>query len=549
MLGRPTRRILWVAVVSTAVLASCRGNDEAARETGSPGAVSTPVSGGIAVLGSISDVDSWNEYLSREAFANSILRRIYLRLAREDGEDPSTEPGFEPELAESWEIAHDGLSITFRLRDTSWSDGQPVTSNDVRFTWLAQTHPDVAWAGASSKEFITDVEVVDPRTVIFHFDRVYPYQMIDAIDGGILPEHVFGKVPFDAWHSHPWSEAKIASGPFLLEQHRPNEEIVLVRNPRYYGVDDIHLDGFVVRIVPDAINLLTQLRSGNIDYMENIQPRDAEAVDEDGDTSLLPFDSPGYHYIGWNGAREPFDDPEIRRALTMAIDRQAIVEELLYGFGRVSAGPWPSHRWGADPGLEPLPYDPGAAKRILADRGYRLRNGVLEKDGHPFSFTMTTNAGNRVREEVLVKVQAQLARLGIEVELEPLEMGAFRKKVGSGDYDSYVGGWVFAGKTELKVLFDSQAVPPNGLNMVAYRSGDVDRLLGHIGNAETHAQLQPVLFEIQRQIHRDQPYTFLFESKRLAGVGRRLEGVGIDAPADPLRFLERAWMHVKTAAR
>ncbi len=545
MLARSKRWIAVVAALSLVALASCSGEHDPAAPPASP----APVAGGIAVLGSISDVDSWNEYLSRQAFANSVLRRIYLRLARDGSEHPSAQPIYEPELAESWEVANDGRSITFRLRKAQWSDGWPITAEDVRFTWTAQTHPDVAWAGVSSKEFITDVEVVDPRTVTFHFDRVYPYQMTDAIDGGILPAHVFGEVPFDAWNTHPWSEVRIASGPFILEEHRPNEAIVLVRNPRYYAADEIYLDGFVVRVVPDAVNLLTQLRSGNIDYMENILPRDAERVGSDRDTSLLPFDYPSYHYIGWNGTREPFDDPEIRRALTMAIDRDAIVEELLYGFGRVSAGPWLSFRWGADPDLEPLPYDPDGAKRILADRGYRLQNGVLVKDGRPFAFTMTTNAGNRVREEVLVKVQAQLARLGIEVELRPLEMGAFRKKVGSGDYDAYVGGWVFAGKTELKVLFDSSSTPPNGLNMVGYRSGDVDRLLGRIGDAETHAELQPILFEIQRQIHDDQPYTFLFESQRLAGVSRRLEGVGIDAPADPLRFLERAWMHVKTAAK
>ena len=544
----PATQQRWISVVaalSLAVLASCGGADE----PGSPPPSPAPAAGGIAVLGSISDVDSWNEYLSRQAFANSVLRRIYLRLARDGGEDASARPVYEPELAESWETAEDGRSITFRLRKAQWSDGRPITALDVRFTWTAQTHPDVAWAGVSSKEFITDVEVVDARTVRFHFDRVYPYQMTDAIDGGILPAHVFSEVPFAAWATHPWSEVRIASGPFVLEEHRVGEEIVLVRNPRFYAADEVYLDGFVVRVVPDAVNLLTQLRSGNIDYMENVLPRDAERVGTDGGTSLLPFDYPSYHYIGWNGAREPFDDPEVRRALTMAIDREAIVEELLYGFGRVSAGPWLSFRWGADPDLEPLPYDPGGAKRILADRGYRLQDGVLVKDGRPFAFTMTTNAGNRVREEVLVKVQAQLARLGIEVALQPLEMGAFRKKVGTGDYDAYVGGWVFAGKTELKVLFDSSSAPPDGLNMVAYRSGDVDRLLGRIGDAATHGELQPILFEIQRQIHEDQPYTFLFESQRLAGVSARLENVGIDAPADPLRFLERAWMDVKTAAR
>ena len=130
---------------------------------------------------------------------------------------------FAPELAQSWETSEDGLMLTFRLREAFWSDGKPITAGDVRFTWQAQTSPDVPWIGAESKQMIRDVEVIDDRTVTFHFERAYPYQFVDAIEGGIVPQHVFGRVPFERWKDHDWSQARVGSGPFVLHEHRPGQ--------------------------------------------------------------------------------------------------------------------------------------------------------------------------------------------------------------------------------------------------------------------------------------------------------------------------------------
>jgi peptide/nickel transport system substrate-binding protein len=528
-----------LAVSMLLFAAACGGGDQPVASA----TPETPVGGGTVVLGSISDVDNWNEYLSRQAFANTVQRRIFQRLAREQQGDLQAPPTFEPELAESWKRSADGLAITFVLRDAVWSDGEPITAEDVRFTWTAQTNPDVAWVGAGSKAFITDVEVVDPKTVVFRFDRSYPFQTADAIDGGIVPEHVFGKVPFDQWRTHDWSSTRIASGPFMLDEYLPAEEIRLVRNPRYQAASTPYVDAAVIRVVPDAANLLTQLLTGGVDYMENVPPRDAARVRSSEATALIAFDYPRYDYIGWNAARAPFDDPEVRRALTMAIDRRALVDDLLYGFGGVSAGPWPSFRWGADPDIEPWPYDPDEARRRLADLGFRPGDdGVLERDGRRLAFTMTTNAGNRVREDVLVKVQEQLRRIGVEVDLLPMEMGAFVQKNVTGEFDAYVGGWVFLGKIELKPLFDSASAYPRGFNVVAYHSEAVDGLLERLGEADSYVTLEPILHDLQRRIHEDQPYTFLYEAERLAGLSRRLHGVRIDTPADPLAFLESAWL-------
>jgi peptide/nickel transport system substrate-binding protein len=191
-----------------------------------------------------------------------------------------------------------------------------------------------------------------------------------------------------------------------------------------------------------------------------------------------------------------------------------------------------SYTWGADRAIEPWPYSSDEALRLLESRGYRRReaDGVLERDGEPLRLTLTTNAGNRLRESVQVKIQEQLGRVGVEVELQPLEMRTFVHRNLSGEFDAYVGGWSVSGRV-LRELFGSESTPPTGANVVAYSNPDVDRLLDELEGARSWREMKPVL-----------SYTFLYEMRRLAAAGPRLRGVSIDHPLDPLAHLERDWV-------
>lgn len=536
------RRSVGAGALGLVVLAGVAG---CAGSTARPTADETPHRGGTVVLGSVADVDTWNEYVSQQAFAGGLLRRLFLRLAQETGRGLESADGFEPLLAASWDASPDGLSLTFHLRDARWSDGTPLSADDVRFTWEAQTSPAVPWVGAASKARITDVEVLDPRTVRFRFDGRYPYQLADAVEGGIVPRHVFGRVPFNEWATHDWAEQRIASGPFVLAHHTPRHEIELVRNPHFFDPDRPLLDRVVVRIVADDASLVTQLETGEIDWLEGVPARDAHrlADRETRGVQVLAFDQPKYDFIGWNGERPPFDDPEIRRALTRAIDREALVDELLFGYGRVSRGPLPSGAWGADAGIEPWPYDPDSARETLAAHGFATRDAAgTSRPGRTLALEILTNSGNRVREEMLVKIQEQLARVGVKATVRSLEMKTLRQEIAAGTYDAYLGGWVFAGKIDLAALFASDRVPPAGLNVVRYRAAAVDRDIERLGEAASSAEMLAPLHDIQRRIHEDAPYTFLYELRRVAGYGPRLRGVVVDVPSDPLARIDQFWV-------
>ena len=504
-----------------------------------------PERGGSAVLGSISDVDSWNEYTSQQSFAGNLLRRIFLRLAQDNGHGTENPLNFEPLLAESWEISEDGLSLTFVLREVLWSDGQPLTADDVRFTWLAQTNPDVPWHGGASKSRITDVEVLGPLRVRFHFDDRYPFQLADATEGGIIPEHLFGKVPFDQWATHDWSQYSIGSGPFVLKRHSPQHEIVLERNPYYYEDGLPMLDRVVVRIVPDVLALLTLLESGEIDWIDGVPPSDAHRiVNRSGSVlSVVPFDYPNYDFIGWNEKRPPLDSAKLRRALTMAIDRDALVEDLLYGYGKVSRTPVPSSWWGADRTIDAVPYRPDETREVLAELGFATIDADgTRRDGVPLRIEILTNNGNRMRRDMLVKIQEQLSRVGVEAELRPMEPKALRQQVQSNDFDGFLGGWVFVGRVDLASLFGTDYAPPKGLNVVHYGSTELDGFLDQLEQAQDARAMATPLRDIQRQLYEDQPYTLLYETQRIAAHGPRLRGVVVDVPSDPLMRLERFWV-------
>jgi peptide/nickel transport system substrate-binding protein len=529
--GAARLALATAAIVLVFLAGACGGGGASAPP---PRVEAGPQRGGTLVIGSTVDADAWNEYVSQQTFAQNILRRVYARLAQEQGDTSEHPPSFAPLLAASWAFSGDGLTLTFKLNEAAWSDGTPLTAADVRFTYAAQTSPEVGWTGASFKEHIKDVQVVDPRTVSFRFDRAYPEMLADAVEGGILPEHVFSKIPFSAWRTHDWSQVNIGSGPFLLQSWRPGEEIVLVRNPRYLVPDRPLLDKVVVRIVPDVGNLETQLAAGTLDYVEGVPPQDAKRLAGTPGVTLSAFDNPMFDYVGWNGAKKPFDDPDVRRALTLAIDRKAIVDDLLYGYGRISTGPLLSTWWAADPTLAAYPYEPDEARRILEAKGYNA--------GHPLSFELTTNAGNRVREAVTLKIQEQLARIGVNVAPRSFEMKAFRERNVAGNYDAYVAGWRFNGKLDLASIFGSKAVPPAGSNVVAYRSPEADMLLAAIGEASDWTQAKAAYAKFARRIHEDQPYTFLYEGKKIAAFGPRVRGLRIDVPSDPLARLESCWI-------
>jgi peptide/nickel transport system substrate-binding protein len=513
-----------LALAAVLLAAGCR---QAPERAAGPDAASGPRRGGTVVTGWTAEPGGVNNLiLPNSQTTNELMFRLFLHLFEEQADFQQHPPTFKPQLAESWDWSPDHKTLTFHLRkDVVWSDGVPVTADDVRWTWTAQKDPDVAWELSDSKRWITDVEVVDPHTARFHYSRVYAKQLFDANEGPVFPRHAWEKLPFKEWRkSGEWfRQHLVVDGPFTIASWQPQQQIVMQRNDRYYDRQYPYLDRVVMRQVPDQASGFTQLLSGDLDYLPQIAPGDAPRVQASPRLQLIAYWFNLYVAVVWNNEHPLFRDPEVRRALTLAIDRPTIVQTVLGPYGKVADSPILTSVWAHDPSVHPLPYDPKEAARILAAQGWKDTDGdgVLDKDGKPFAFELLVNTGNQLRSDASVMIQSQLQKVGIRATPRQIEFNTLGAAMQSGRFEASIMGYTIDTSLDLFSNFHSQAIQ-EGSNYPRYRSPEMDRLLETAQAQPDLAAERPYLYQIQQKVQRDQPLTFLWESQRLTAVNRRL---------------------------
>ncbi|MCU0254218.1 MAG: ABC transporter substrate-binding protein, partial [Acidobacteria bacterium] len=457
----------WAAATALAVFGTgCGGGEQGTG--GREAAGSKPVAGGTLVVGIKADPDSLNPYLARQSESLLIASRVLPRLWREVLPGDAEPAGLAPELVDGEpRFEDDGRTVRLALRGgVAWSDGAPVTCEDVRFTWQAQTDPALGWRAASIKRHLTAVECPDPRTVVARFERAYPGMLVDLNDLHILSRALAG-IPRDEWRQVDWASRLPAAGPFRIERATAGQEVVLARNPSYRGAAGLpRLDRIVFRVVPDTTARLTQLLAGDLDLVDGVPATNAALRAPGSGIELVRRPGWGYTYLGWMvldpaayrayrtrreaecqaaGQQEcpddaaavaalaaarphPFlGDPRVRRAMTLALDRQGLIDTLLAGQGEVPPSPilapLPEH----DPALVATPRDLAAARALLAEAGFADRDvdGTLERGGKPVVLELAVQAGNAQRRDAAVLVQRDLAALGIAVTIRPVEDSAF----------------------------------------------------------------------------------------------------------------------------
>ena len=507
-----------------------------------------PARGGTVVIGLLTDVQSWNPYLVEDLETEHILGLIYPSLAVEQTDYHRHPPSFAPALARSWSWSDDHLALTVDLDpDARWSDGAPITSEDVIFTWRVQTSPEIGWLYGYSKDFIESMEAIDDHTVRVRFSHRYAYQFMDLNDGLIIPAHAWSAIPFADWADTDWKAELLAGGPFTLSAHSPQQQITLDRNPGFAGSPLPYLDRLVFRIVPSEQGLVTQILAGEIDFVRAIPPSEIARFRAREDLELVIYDDRSYTHICWNTTNPLLADPAVRRALSSAIDRQTIIDVVYNGFGRVATGPVLSTFWAFNRELEPIPLDLAASRAALAEAGWADNDddGRLDRDGETFSIELLAPAENELRQDIALLVQADLERVGIEVTTRIVEWGTLMAALRDGNFDAAVNQWEEPTQIDLGGLWYSPPPGESTFNFGRYANPDVDRLLDEVGELTDFAAQKPVLDQIQSLIVADQPYTFLVENVRLTAHTSRIRGADINT-ASP--FFNIAEWYVAAAA-
>jgi len=441
----------------------------------------------------------------------------------------------EPWLAERYEISDDGLEITFYLRDDIYfSDGVPVTADDVLFTYQTAIDPRIDAADVASLFVeVAGAERLSSRVIKFRMKRPYfkALEIVSFWDFGILPKHVYeydDPKEFNSRVSDP-----VGSGPFLFEKWQTGRQVVLRRNENYWGPKP-KLRKIVYKFITNATAAIQALRSHKVDIVIPEPDQFAELADDkqfNKEFMCLSYWNPGvpFYYIGWNQNRVFFSDKRVRRAMTLIVDRERIVSELLKGHGRVTSGPFFIEGNGNDPNIKPWPYDPARAEQLLTEAGWidSDGDGVRDKDGVPFRFEFMYSADSALYRRLAKFIKDEAARVGIEVVPAPFEWSVVISRVIDRDFDAMVMGWGGDVLEDFYQIFHSSQIANRGSNYVGFENPQADAILEQIRRTFDKAERDHLCHRFHRILHEEQPYTFLFTRPTFRLVDRRFRNVKI----------------------
>jgi peptide/nickel transport system substrate-binding protein len=456
------------------------------------------------VISSIGDASFLNPILAQDSASSEINGLVFNGLIKYDRELKD----FVGELAESWEVK-EGLEpvITFFLRKGAlWHDGKEFTAQDVKFTYDKIMDEKTNTVRRSSFELVKSAEILDPYT--FRVTYKQPFSPgLESWGIGIIPKHLLEKEDIN---TTSFNRKPIGTGPFRFVEWVTDEKIVVEANPQYFEGRP-HLDRIIYRIIPETSLSEMEVLTRGIDY-SGIYPFQFRRMNQIPFLKIYSQAGLGYSYVGYNLKNPLFHDKRVRLALTHAINREEIVQYVLYDLGTVVSGPFPNHLWYCNPHVKPLPYDPQKARHLLAEAGWKDTDGdgILDQDGKPFRFTLITNSGNDTRKDVGVLIQRQLREIGIDVKFELYEWSIFLKNfINAKHFDACVLGWGLSVDPDAYEIWHSSQIE-KGFNFVSYQNRELDRLWEEGRREYDLEKRKKIYWRIHELMAEDQPYTFLY---------------------------------------
>lgn len=433
-----------------------------------------------------------------------------------------------PDLAKSWEIENNGLSIKFYLRENvTWHDAKPFTAEDVYFTYNTILKSETACPYISSYADISKIEVIDNYTIRFHYSKPYA-PMLSKFGMGIIPKHVFEDAK--DIKAREYAERPVGTGPYKFSRWESGEYMLFDANESYFE----HVPGikrYVYRIIPDQAVQFLELITGGIDEME-LNPYQylhrSDSEEFKNRINKYKYLAHSYTYVGYNLKDTLFKDKRVRQALSYAINKKEIIDAVLLGLGEECTGPFLKGTRFYDDSVKGYEYNPNKARQLLDQAGWRDSDGdgILDKDGQAFRIKLTTNQGNQVREDVITVIQREWREIGIETEVQVIAWSAFLEQfINKKNFQAVVLGWTTPVDPDPYAVWHTESINNSGLNFISYSNKEVDELI----DAGLRTFDLEKRGEIYRRIHRliseDAPYTFLFFPYATPAVDKRFKGI------------------------
>lgn len=473
------------------------------------------------IFGTIGEASNLISYLSTDSASHEVADLIFVAPLRYNG---NLEP--EPWAAESWSVSEDGKTMRFTLKKgILWEDGVELTAEDMAFTYRLVIDP--ATASPYSEDFlrVKEFRLIDRYT----FEAVYDEFFARAVSSWmspILPKHILeGQNIRDT----PFSRRPIGAGPYRLKAWETGSRIILEASPTYFAGPP-HISEVVYRIIPDDATMFMETRSGRLDVM-NLNPlqylRQTDGPFWKKEFNKYRYLASVYVFLGFNIQHPFFADVRVRRAISLAINRDDLVSGVLLGLGDAAFGPYKPGSWAYHPGLKPIVQNYDEARRLLAEAGFKPgKNGILEKNGRKFEFTILTNQGNEQRILTATLIQSQLAKLGVDARIRTVEWAAFiREFVNRGRFDAVILGWTITQDPDIFQIWHSSQAHDGGLNFTRFQNPEVDAILEKARAAPDRGQRQKLYWRLQEILDAEQPYCFLFVPYALPLVQSRFQGI------------------------
>lgn len=504
-------------------LSGCKGKSSGTFLTDLKGDSDQPAYGDTLIEGTIGEPSILIPMLAGDSASHNVAGQIFNGLVKYD-----TDLSVIGDLAESWEISKDGLVITFHLRKgVRWADGVEFTADDVMFGY--KTIIDEKTPTAYSEDFrqVKKAEVLDRYTFRVTYDKPFAPALTSWGSLVVLPRHLLeGK---DITKSE-LTRNPIGLGPYKLNKWTSGQELLLDAYHDYFEGRP-YIDHYRYRIIPDPATMFLELQAGGIDMMGLTPIQYTKQTETDffrSNYQKFRYPTFAYTYMGLNLKHPFFMDKRVRQAIAHAIDKSEIVDVVLFGLGNPSTGPYVPNTWPYNPNVKKYEHDPAKALQLLKEAGWSDTDGdgILDKEGKPFEFTIFTNMGNTLRMNTATIIQWRLARVGIKVEIRALEWSTFINEfIDKRRFQAVILGWSIGLDPDQFDIWHSSKTKPKEFNFVSYSNPEVDELLDRGRRTFDISERKKAYFRIQEILAEELPYIFLYVPDATPIVHARFKGI------------------------
>lgn len=420
------------------------------------------------------------------------------------------------DLAKKWKfLSPNKLWVELR-KDVEWHDGKPFGAKDVIFTYKTITSPKVFTPYASDFRYVQSVQAIDKYHLLIAYKKPY-YKALQTWMIGILPEHVLKNekdIMTSSFNQHP-----IGTGPYKLQKFDLSGDTVLVANKRYFEHEP-YIDKIHYHFVPDPSTQFLMLKSYKLD-VGSLSPLQFERqIDQHFKHHYKIYEQPshGYTYLGFNLKNPKFQDSRVREAISLAIDRQELIDILFFSHAKVCTGPFMPGSFAFNPDIKAPISDLKKAKTLLKEAGY--------DKNHPLEFEIATNSNNSIRLYAAQIIQYQLSKIGVKVTIRAMEWQAFLNTVViPRKFETILLGWGLGLTPDAYSLWHSDSAKIGGFNLVSYKNKEVDRLIEQAEETIDQKRLAKIYQKIFALIAKDNPYIFLYIPNSITAVNAKIKNV------------------------